>query len=38
MKKILSFALALAICVMCFAGCSQIDPDDGTGKGAIIDM
>jgi len=30
--------LALAICVMCFAGCSQIDPDDGTGKGAIIDM
>jgi oligopeptide transport system substrate-binding protein len=23
---------------MCFAGCSQIDPDDGTGKGAIIDM
>lgn len=38
MKKILSFALALAICVICFAGCSQIDPDDGTGKGAIIDM
>ena len=38
MKKILSFALALAICVMCFAGCSQIDPDDGAGKGPIIDM
>ena len=38
MKKFLSFALALAICVMCFAGCSQIDPDDGSGKGAIIDM
>ena len=38
MKKILSFALALAICVICFAGCSQIDPDDGTGKGAIINM
>ena len=38
MKKILSFALALAICVLCFAGCSQIDPDDGSGKGAIIDM
>ena len=38
MKKFLSFALALAICVLCFAGCSQIDPEDGTGKGAIIDM
>ncbi len=38
MKKILSFALALAMCVICFAGCSQIADDDATGKGAIIDM
>ncbi len=38
MKKILSFALALAMCVICFAGCSQIDKDDATGKGAVIDM
>ncbi|MBQ7292041.1 MAG: hypothetical protein IJW76_10060 [Clostridia bacterium] len=38
MKKILSFALALAMCVLCFAGCSQIDKDDPTGKGPIIDM
>ncbi|MBQ8404270.1 MAG: hypothetical protein IJX55_07610 [Clostridia bacterium] len=38
MKKILSFALALAMCVICFAGCSQISDDDATGKGAVIDM
>ncbi|MGN1095810.1 MAG: ABC transporter substrate-binding protein, partial [Eubacteriales bacterium] len=38
MKKILSFALALVICVFCFAGCTKIEDDDPNGKGAVIDI
>lgn len=38
MKKILSFALAIAIGVLCFAGCTKIEDDDPNGNGAIIDV
>lgn len=38
MKKILSFALALAMCILCFAGCTKIEDDDPNGSGAVIDI
>lgn len=38
MKKILSLALALAMCLICFVGCTQIEDDDPNGKGAKIDV
>lgn len=38
MKKILSLALALAMCALCFAGCTKIEDDDPNGKGAKIDV
>lgn len=38
MKKILSLALALAMCLLCFVGCTKIEDDDPDGKGAKIDV
>ena len=38
MKKILSLALALAMCLICFVGCTQIEDNDPNGKGAKIDV
>ena len=38
MKKIISLALALTMCLICFVGCTQIEDNDPNGKGAKIDV
>lgn len=38
MKKVLAFLLALSMCVVFAAGCSQIDKNDPAGKGAEFDI
>ncbi len=38
MKKILSLTLALAMCLLCFVGCTKIEDNDPDGKGAKIDV